>query len=114
MGTTLRAHKIGGYSGDGATKIARKTYRCEVCGEYIFKGMLYEKVYGRPVHQGASVLLKGLDCNPFFQTSDSVVTNPECPKCRDELRGYFDVEGYPFWACSNCEYQTVPQKPKKI
>jgi ribosomal protein L37AE/L43A len=108
--STLRAHKTGGYSDDGAIKIARKTYRCEVCGEYIFKGMPYEKVYGCPVHQGASVLLKGLDCNPFFQRSDSVVTNPECPKCGDELRGYFDVEGYPFWACPSCEWQSAPQR----
>jgi ribosomal protein L37AE/L43A len=108
---TLRAHKTGGYSDDGVIKIARKTYLCEVCGERIWKGMSYERVYGCPVHKGAAVLLKGLDCNPFSsKTNSAAISNPQCPQCSEELTGRFNGEGYPLWACPSCEWQTAPQR----
>jgi ribosomal protein L37AE/L43A len=106
---TLRAHKTGGYASDGS-KLARKTYYCEVCGQKIYPGMPYERSYGCPVHKGAGVLLKGLDCDPF-RGKDSA-SNPDCPECRETLTGYFSAEGYPLWVCSNCEWQSEPQRPR--
>jgi ribosomal protein L37AE/L43A len=111
---TLRAHRTGGYSGDGVVKIARKTYHCEVCGERIWKDMPYERVYGCPVHEGAGVLLKGLDCNPFSfsNKTTAAVASPQCPQCSEELIGRFNSEGYPLWACPSCEWQSAPQRPR--
>lgn len=104
---TLRAHKDGGYSTDGAIKTARRNYRCEVCTAPIPKGMKYERVYALPVHVGAHINLKGLDCNPF----DGKGSAPECPTCHTPLIGYFNAAGYPIWACGECEWESVPFMP---
>lgn len=100
---TLRAWR--GYSTDG-TKKARREYRCEVCNGKIERGQPYERVLTFPVHLGAAVGLKGLDCNPFEGEGNA----PDCPGCREKLLGYYSAAGYPVWGCPNCDWQSVEIK----